>query len=82
MGYFRSLMLRNWQNKGNIFFVYNLLLVAIVMENVIQSGRPGSFFYFIFYQGFLSLNEILLYFNLMDVIIVIVYSMKLQYEQK
>ena len=82
MGYSRSLMLRNWQNKGNIFFVYNLLLVAIVMENVIQSGRPGSFCYFIFYQGFLSLNEILLYFSLMDVIIVIVYSMKLQYEQK
>ena len=47
-------MLRNWQNKGNIFFVYNLLLVVIVMENVIQSGKSGRFCHFIFYQGFLS----------------------------
>lgn len=140
MGYSRSLMLRNWQNKGNVFFVYNLLLIMIVMDKVIQSGKPKSFcrnFYFfstwVFFHkhgrftghqqmgedhlpptrkhldikfayrihkivtfylrcllfffiaghiiNSLSLDKILLYFSLTDIMISIVFSMKVQYDQ-
>ena len=37
-----NLMFRNWQNKGNISYVYNLLFLVIVMESTIQLGKPGS----------------------------------------
>ena len=42
MGVSLNLMFRNWQNKGNTSYVYNLLLLAIVVESVIQPGKPGS----------------------------------------
>ena len=37
-----NLMFRNWQNKGNISYVYNLLFLVIVMKNIIQLGKPGT----------------------------------------
>ena len=42
MGVSMNLMFKNWQNKGNISYVYNLLLLAIVMESAIQLGKPGN----------------------------------------
>ena len=42
MGILLNFPLEIWQNKGNIFYVYRLLLVLVVIDNIILSGMAAN----------------------------------------
>ena len=53
-----NLLLENWQNKGNIFYVYKFILVVVVVENVTRSGMAVNCYYdFHFFLPVVSLFD-------------------------